>query len=343
MQQGRKRLRIGYVPGKKLSRMCLDDISSNMLMQWIEHFSTPLAFAQQHFDLDHELIPEPLGTGALSSRLKAHTEEKQLDVAIGLTEGFVSDLGKTKAAGYEAGYGLVGTYVESPLCWAISTGAQRPEINGINDLKGKRVGVSRLGRYVPPDPKGRQELTWARNSGSYVMSFVLADQQGWLDDSGKEPFGVIPAGDFAALRDSVNLKPPEEKNSEFFMWEHFTTKKYWDNGELKRIGEIYTPWASWMIAARNSTSEQIPEILAKINQGVKYYKEHAEETIKHITGTMHYSEEDAREWMKTVKFPDDVNGVKADTVNNTVSVLQKAGVLKSDAGGAEHMVTIQRY
>ena len=238
---------------------------------------------------------------------------------------------------------MVGTYVESPLCWAISTGAKRKEFNGVNDLKGKAVGVSRLGRYVPPNPQGEQELIWARNSGSYVMSYVLADQQDWLDtSSNKDPFTIVPVGDFAALRDSVNQKASESKNSDFFMWEHFTTKKYWDDGELKRIGEIYTPWASWMIAARDTAREQIPEILESINQGVKYYKEHAGEAITHITGTMHYSQEDAREWMKTVRFADDVKGVEAETVKNTVSVLQKAGVLKDDAGGAEHMVTIQR-
>jgi TRAP-type uncharacterized transport system substrate-binding protein len=40
----------------------------------------------------------------------------------------------------------VGTYVESPLRWAISTGKERADINGVSDLKGKRVGVSRIGR-----------------------------------------------------------------------------------------------------------------------------------------------------------------------------------------------------
>ena len=97
-----------------------------------------------------------------------------------------------------------------------------------------------------------------------------------------------------------------------------------------------------MIAARHTAMEQVPEILEKINQGVQYYRENMEESVKHITGTMHYSEEDAREWMKTVRFANDVRGVEADTVNNTVSVLQKAGVLKDNAGGAEHMVNIRR-
>ena len=92
----------------------------------------------------------------------------------------------------------MGTYVESPLCWAISAGAGREELQGVEDLKGKRVAVSRIG------------------SGSYVMSYVLADEQGWLKP-GQEPFEVVPIGDFAALRRAVN-----ENQADFFMWEHFT-------------------------------------------------------------------------------------------------------------------------
>jgi hypothetical protein len=107
-----------------------------------------LIFAQKHFNLDADLVPEPLGTGALTAQLKATSPEKSIDVAIGLTEGFVSDLGKIFATGLESSYGLVGTYVESPLRWAISTGANREDITKVDDLLSKRVGVSRIGRSV---------------------------------------------------------------------------------------------------------------------------------------------------------------------------------------------------
>jgi len=295
-----QRLRIGYVP---------------------EHFSTPLAFAHQHFSLDAELIPFPTGTGALTSSLKSDksTDENYIDVAVGLTEGFVADLGRTGGKD-AAGYGLVGTYVESPLCWAISTGARREDVRSEEDLKGKKVGVSRLG------------------SGSYVMSYVLADQKGWLSAE-QEPSGIEVIGDFAALRRSVS---ETKQQADFFMWEHFTTKHYWDNGELKRIGEIYTPWPSWMIAARDSADQQLEEMAQAINKGVMYYREHPEEAVEYITSTMHYSKEDAREWMKGVKFADDVRGVDPGVVDHAVGLLKKAGVLKESAGDSENMVAIKR-
>jgi hypothetical protein len=223
----------------------------------------------------------------------------EIDVGVGLTEGWIAALGKAQAAKQDAGFRVVGTYVETPLCWAISTGAKR-ELTGIPDLKDHKVGVSRIG------------------SGSYVMSFVLADQQGWLDtSSGSPPFPVEVLNTFANLRDAVN-----NSTADFFMWEHFTSKRYYDNGEIKRIGDIYTPWSSWKIVASNALvdstdsrsplKEQLEDTLQKINKGVKHF------------------EENAREWLKTVQFSKDVRGVDPAVVEKTVSILQKAGVLTPD-------------
>ncbi|THX00156.1 hypothetical protein D6D13_09717 [Aureobasidium pullulans] len=288
-----EKLRIGYIP---------------------EHFSTPLHFAIKHFGLEADIKPFPTGTGALTASLK----DDSIDVAIGLTEGFVADLGKTNAKQETPAYKLVGAYVESPLCWAISVG-NKSSINSEDDLNAKRVGVSRIG------------------SGSYVMSYVLADQKGWLEQS-KSPFEVVPLGDFKALRDGVNAGD----KADFFMWEHFTTKKYYDNGELKRVGEIYTPWPSWMIAARDATDKKLEVMAEKLNQGVAWFREHQEESAEHITGTMEYSQEDANAWLKTVKFADNVRGVDSGVVEHTISILQKGGVLDDKNGGVKGMVAISR-
>jgi len=85
-------LRIGFVP---------------------EHFSTPIHFAKKHFGLDAELIPFPSGTGHMITAIRGG----EIDIGIGLTEGWVAGLGKTQQAGEGDGrYTLVGTYVETPLC-----------------------------------------------------------------------------------------------------------------------------------------------------------------------------------------------------------------------------------
>lgn len=290
-------LRIGFVP---------------------EHFSTPLEFAKKHYGLDARLLPYPSGTGHMVTAL----QDDEIDIGVGLTEGWVAALGKAQAAQKDAGFKIVGTYVETPLCWAISTGSRRDELKGVQDLKGKKVGVSRIG------------------SGSYVMSFVLADQQGWLDpEASRPPFPVEPLNTFANLREGVN-----NGTADFFMWEHFTSKRYYDNGEIKRIGEIYTPWSSWKIVAKNdllypqnwshgekathpALKEELEDALQKINKGIKHFEENQGEAVEYISTKLDYSEEDAKEWLKTVRFPKDVRGVDNAVVQKTVRILQKAGVL----------------
>lgn len=170
-----------------------------------EHFSTPLYFAQKYFNLDATLIPFPSGTGHMVTSLQA----SEIDVGIGLTEGWVNGLARLKDS---ANFKIIGSYVKTPLCWAISTGAKRDDVS-VESLASGKIGISRIG------------------SGSYVMSFVLADQNGWLKgkDPGEVPFEFVEEQTFERLRKSVN-----DGTTDAFMWEHFTSKRYWDNGEIKR-------------------------------------------------------------------------------------------------------------
>ncbi|OAA36257.1 NMT1/THI5-like protein [Metarhizium rileyi] len=286
-------LRIGFVP---------------------EHFSTPLYFAHKHYGLHATLVPFPSGTGHMITAIRAG----EIDIGIGLTEGWIAGLGKEGIQG-DGGYRLVGTYVDTPLCWAISTGAQRPEIASVASLKGKRIGVSRIG------------------SGSYVMGFVLADQQGWLADNTHFADTVV-LQDFENLRRAVN-----SGEADFFMWEHFTSKKYHDSGEIRRVGDIYTPWSSWKIVASTKLTEsadgRVKTLFEKLDQGIAHFNEHPDEAVEYISAELGYTEPDAKEWLKTVKFPAHTHGVKDEVMTNCVGVLRKAGVLVEGKGlGASAMV-----
>jgi hypothetical protein len=181
-------------------------------------------------------------------------------------------------------------------------------------------------------------------SGSYVMGFVLADQQDWLQSGSSDPpFEVIPLNTFEKLREGVNAS-----TADFFMWEHFTSKKYYDNGSIKRIGEIYTPWSSWKIVAVSSLlsgpskpTSELAAVLEAINKGVRHFESNQGEAIEYIYTHLDYSEEDAREWLKTVRFAHDVRGVDRSVLEKTVEVLAKAGVLESGVK-PENMVGIKR-
>ncbi|CAP60898.1 uncharacterized protein PODANS_0_810, partial [Podospora anserina S mat+] len=297
-----------------------------------EHFSTPIYFAHKHFGLDAELIPFPSGTGHMITAIRAG----EIDVAIGLTEGWIAGLGKTEQTEEnDGGYRLVGTYVETPLCWAISTGNQRPEIQSVDSLKGGKIGVSRIG------------------SGSYVMGYVLADQRAWLVPTtgvGTSAESASPYSDFVVLNTFENLrKAVNDGTADFFMWEHFTSKKYYDNGEIRRVGEIHTPWSSWKIVASTKLVKgtaldgRVDDLLEKLNKGIRHFNENPEEAVEYISTNLDYSEEDAREWLKTVKFPERTQGVDLNVVRSTVDILNKAGVLTQGKGiQAGDMIVKQR-
>lgn len=305
-------LRIGFVP---------------------EHFSTPIHFAKKHYGLDAELIPFPSGTGHMITAIRSG----EIDVAIGLTEGWIAGLGKVENLEEDdGGYRLVGTYVETPLCWAISTGIDRTEIQSVDSLKGGKVGVSRIG------------------SGSYVMSYVLADRRNWLlptaGTSAAPESAAAPFSDFVALDTFEKLrKAVNDGTADFFMWEHFTSKKYYDSGEIRRVGEIYTPWSSWKIVASTkllkdgAVDERVEDLFERLNKGIKHFNENQDEAVKYISTELDYSEEDARDWLKTVKFPEATQGVDLEVVNTTVDILKKSGVLKLSKGmQSKAMIAKQR-
>lgn len=266
-----------------------------------EHFLTPLFFAEQQkyyadAGIEVKFVPVIEGTGRLVRLLS----EGEVDIAIGLTEAFVADVAK----GNEA-YKIVGTYVESPLCWAVSTGYSRDELSTTKDVIGKKIGVSRIG------------------SGSYIMSFVLGLQHG----ASQPFFSDFPVlSNFANLRKSVN-----DGSSDAFMWEYFTTKKYYDNKELKQIGEIYTPWPLWVITARRDVDDgELKLFVSSVSKGIHYFNEHHDEAVKHIASHLDYTEEDARKWLPTCKFNNELGKKNLDwdqVVSKTFKVLHTAGVL----------------
>ena len=115
-----------------------------------EHYSLPLHLSQPLFSSFHRNIPPitlhpfPSGTGAMITSLRAN----EIDLAIGLTEGWIAGIG-TAEGRQKAGYKVVGSWVETKLRWGVYTGRSRESIGSITDLKGGKVGVSRIGRYAP--------------------------------------------------------------------------------------------------------------------------------------------------------------------------------------------------
>ena len=209
------------------------------------------------------------GTGQMCKALREGT----VDIAIVLTEGIIKDI----AAGNPSK--IVQTYVKSPLIWGIHVAA-KSSFKSISDLENATIAISRYG------------------SGSHLMAIVNAYNKGW--DISNLKFNVVKdlQGGIDALING---------SADYFMWEHFTTKPYVDNGIFRRIDDCPTPWPCFVIAVRNEILNQNPEavknVLNVINETTKYFKK-----IKGIDVILakRYEQqlEDIKEWLSITEWND---------------------------------------
>lgn len=163
------------------------------------------------------------GTGQMIKGLQAGS----LDIAVLLTEGITRAILK----GLDAK--IIAVYVQSPLCWGIHVPVNQA-IHELNDLDGATFAISREG------------------SGSHLMSFVLAQREGW--DLSSLSFDVV--GDVYG-----GLWALSHGEAQGFLWEKYTTQPFVDQGKCKRIGEVYTPWPCFVIAVRNEVLESDQALL----------------------------------------------------------------------------------
>lgn len=209
------------------------------------------------------------GTGQMCKALREGT----VDIAIVLTEGIIKDI----AAGNPSK--IVQTYVKSPLIWGIHVAA-KSSFKSISDLENATIAISRYG------------------SGSHLMAIVNAYNQGW--DISNLKFNVVKdlQGGIDALSNG---------SADYFMWEHFTTKPYVDNGIFRRIDDCPTPWPCFVIAVRNEILNQNPEavknVINVINETTKDFKK-----IKGIDVILaeRYEQqlEDIKEWLSITEWND---------------------------------------
>lgn len=267
-----------------------------------EHFNLPW-----HLALERGLFSEAgvrvewheykLGTGAMVSAL----ENGEVDLVIALSEGLVA------AIAQGAPLKLLATYVESPLRWAISTGGAPSAVNEVADLRGGRIGISRF------------------TSGSHLMSCVLASQRGWAQSD----LEYVVEGNFESLRRSVN-----EGRTAAFMWEHFTSKPYYDSGELRRIGEIATPWPCFLLAsaatvlADPAKREALRRARRAVQQACSLFRRE-EGMASEVSKRYGLREEDAAQWYAAVRITAS-EVISESTLEQPLQALKEAGILTKE-------------
>ncbi len=203
-----------------------------------EHFNLPWhlaieegAFEERGIDLQWEDIPE--GTGRMCQMLN----DGETDLAIILTEGLLKSIAEGNPSH------IIQEYIATPLQWGIHV-ADKSQYTSIDELKGTKAAISRFG------------------SGSHLMAYVNAENQGW--DTSSLKFEVINnlEGAIEGLRSGV---------ADYFMWEHFTTKPLVDDGTFRRLADCPTPWPCFVIAATDTFVKENPETLKHVLEIINSY------------------------------------------------------------------------
>ena len=233
-----------------------------------EHFNHVFALAEKlglynKHNVQVEFVVQACGTGQMIDAL----EQEKVDVIVALTEGLVRHI-LTQSTEVR----LLGTYVNSPLCWAISTRPDETE----KSMDGKTFGYSRNG------------------SGSQLMAQVLAHRDGIS-------LNTALVGNFQALRESVL-----SGETDAFLWETFTTKPFHDSGALKRSGQVVAPWPAFMYAAKQSVvTHRLPDMermLAATHEAAVWFHTQSQTMPAEIATVFGLKEEDAEEWYRRVEI-----------------------------------------
>jgi ABC-type nitrate/sulfonate/bicarbonate transport system substrate-binding protein len=262
-----------------------------------EHFNLPWhmaieesAFKERGIELEWTEVPE--GTGKMCQMLA----NDETDLAIILTEGIVKSISEGNPTK------IVQQYISSPLLWGIHVAANS-DYKTIEDLKGTKAAISRFG------------------SGSHLMAFVNAQNEGWNTNDLK--FEVINNLD-GAVNGLTNGQ------ADYFMWERFTTKPLVDNGTFRRITDCPTPWPCFVIAATDKFISENKGLLQHIIEVINLYTEEFK-SIPSIDKTLAniYEQkiEDIKEWLSITRWSQ--TEIDEKTLNKIQETLLSLNLIKT--------------
>jgi ABC-type nitrate/sulfonate/bicarbonate transport system substrate-binding protein len=260
-----------------------------------EHFNLPWHlciengdFKNENIDLQWTDVPE--GTGKMCQMLR----NGETDIAVILTEGIVKDI----VGGNPSK--IVQVYVESPLIWGIHVAA-KSNYKTLSDLENTKAAISRLG------------------SGSQLMAYVNANNQGWKTDNLQ--FEIVNTIDGA-------IEALTKGTADYFMWERFMTKPLVDKGIFRRIADCPTPWPCFVIAVRDEILEKNPKIITKIleiiNHKTSEFKNipNIDETL---SDTFRQKREDIQEWLSITEWSQ--NNLDEKVLNKIQNQLFELGII----------------
>jgi ABC-type nitrate/sulfonate/bicarbonate transport system substrate-binding protein len=233
----------------------------------------------------------PDGSGAMAAALR----RGELDAALLLTEGAVAgiaDGGRFRVASL---------YTDSPLIWGIHVPASSP-LRTVGDIRGARYAISR------------------RGSGSHLMAFVHARQQGW----------PLEALDLVIVRNLAGaVEAFAAGTADVFFWEKFMTKPLVDSGQFRRVGEFVAPWPAFVLCLADAAGAVERAALARLMAVVLAQAEALAcrtDAAELIGQRYSLAPGDVREWLRATRWSRKV-GIAAADVLPVITALGELGLI----------------
>lgn len=237
-----------------------------------EHFNLPWHLCTDNGEFEAiginlEWTDVPEGTGKMCQMLR----DGATDIAVILSEGIVKDI----VGGNPSK--IVQVYVESPLIWGIHVSANS-NYKSISDIENTKIAISRLG------------------SGSQLMAYVNANNQGWTTDNLE--FVIVNTIDGA-------VEALTNGTADYFMWERFMTQPLVDKGIFRRIADCPTPWPCFVIAVRDEILKKHPNTIAQILEVINLTTQEFKEIPsidKTLASKYHQKIDDINEWLSLTEW-----------------------------------------
>ena len=264
-----------------------------------EHFNRPWqrliesgALRQSGVDLQWRDFPD--GSGAMAAALT----RGELDAALLLTEGAVAGIARGEA------FAIASVYTESPLIWGIHVPA-RSRFTHVAEIEGATYAISRLG------------------SGSHLMCFVHAKQQGWS----LQNLRFTAVGSLKGAIDAFAAR-----TADVFFWEKYMTQPAVDAGYFRRIAEFVAPWPAFVLCVAHAA---LPAQRRRVANALELALAEA----RRLTGAPGAAEEIAeryglesqavRAWLATTRWAERP-GVALDTVATVADLLRELDLIAQD-------------
>lgn len=173
--------------------------------------------------------------------------------------------------------------------------------------------------------KALKEARFARSrvgSGSHIMTYVLAEQNGWeVNDHNFVTVGNIDGAVEAFENDTADV----------LLWEKFMTAPLVEAGKMKKNGDLISPWPCFVLVASERMLEderQIAHVSDTIIEVCNALMKRSS-TISEISEFYDLSENSVAKWYSTVEWQTS-DWISKKMLENVIATLRRVDLVEKN-------------